>query len=117
VLAQLRRRGPQGELDPAELAIPDEETLAEMVELAELRQWILARVADLEAGTLDARVKIPIPSPGQVGKILRLHLDGKTQREIAKLAGVSLGAANKLIALGTNYLVLLQSIEAGLTAP
>jgi hypothetical protein len=116
-LAQLRRRGPHDELDDTQIAIPDEATLAEMVELAELRQWISARVADLERGVVDPRVKIPIAHPDQVGKVLRLHLDGKTQREIAVAAGVSLGAANKQIALGTNYLVLLQSIEAGLTAP
>jgi hypothetical protein len=113
-LAQLRRRGPHDELDDANFAVPDDATLAEMVALAELRQWISARVGDLERGVVDARVKIPIPHPEQVGKVLRLHLDGKTQREIATAAGVSLGAANKQIALGTNYLVLLQSIEAGL---
>lgn len=113
-LAQLRRRGPQDELDADKLAIPDEEALAEMVALAQLRQWILARVADLEAGVVDDRVKIPLANPPQVGLILRLHLDGKTQREIATATGVSLGAANKRIAEGTSYLVLLQSIESGL---
>jgi hypothetical protein len=113
-LAQLRRRGPQDELDDARLAVPDEATLAELVALAELRRWISERVADLERGVVDPRVRIPVHHPEQVGKVLRLHLDGKTQREIATAAGVSLGAANKLIAVGTNYLVLLQSIEEGI---
>nr|HEX4317829.1 hypothetical protein [Kofleriaceae bacterium] len=112
--AQLRRRGPQDELDGDKLAIPDDATLAEMIELAELRRWILARVADLERGDVDPRVKIPLAKPELVGKILQLYLDGKTQREIATATGLSLGAANKQIATGTNYLVLLQSIETGI---
>jgi hypothetical protein len=114
--AQLRRRGPHDEVDGDKLAIPDEATLAEMIELAELRRWILERVADLERGAVDARVRIPLQRPEQVGKILRMYLDGKTQREIATAAGMSLGAANKQIALGTNYLVLLQSIETGIAS-
>jgi len=112
--AQLRRRGPQDELDTERIPIPDEATLTEMVELAELRRWILARVADLEAGIVDPRVKIPLAKPQQVGKILKLYLDGKTQREIATATGCSLGAANKRIGEGTSYLVLLQTIESGL---
>jgi len=42
--AQLRRRGRHEELDEQLVALPDEPTLVEMVELAQLRQWItLAR--------------------------------------------------------------------------
>src|ERR1044071_868400 len=36
---QLRRRGHREELD-REVAIPDEQTLGELVELAELRRWV-----------------------------------------------------------------------------
>jgi hypothetical protein len=111
-LGQLRRRGVREELD--DVVLPDESQLREMVELAELRGWIVERIAELEHGDLDARVKIPLASPKDVGRALRLQLEGKTQRQIATEVGLSLGAVNKRIAEGTNYLVLLQSIEAGL---
>ena len=111
---QLRRRGHREELDRDEIAIPDEQTLAELVALAELRQWIVGRIADLERDSVDPRVKIPLARPGQVGEILRHYLAGKTQREIATALGMSLGVVNKRIVEGTNYLVLLQSIEQGL---
>ncbi len=111
---QLRRRGQRAELDGEDIAMPDEQTLVEMVELAELRQWVLARVAELERDVVDARVRIPVARPAQVGQVLRHYLDGKTQREIATALGMSLGAVNKRIVEGTNYLVLLQTIEHGL---
>ena len=111
---QLRRRGHREELDREQIAIPDEQTLAELVALAELRQWIVARIADLEREVIDPRVKIPMARPAQVGEILRHYLAGKTQREIATALGMSLGVVNKRIVEGTNYLVLVQSIEQGL---
>jgi hypothetical protein len=110
---QLRRRGQREELD-REIAIPDEQTLGELVELAELRRWVIERIADLERDVVDPRVRIPIARPAQVGAILRLYLAGKTQREIATALGMSLGVVNKRIVEGTNYLVLVQSIEQGL---
>ncbi|MEO7731192.1 MAG: hypothetical protein ABIY55_09490 [Kofleriaceae bacterium] len=111
---QLRRRGPQAQLDEAVLAIPDDATLTEIVELAEMRRWIFARVAELEAGRLDARVAIPLTNARQIGQALRSQLDGRTQREIAFALGSSLGAVNKWLVQGTNYLVVLQGIEQGL---
>lgn len=111
---QLRRRGPQAQLDEAVLAIPDDATLTEIVELAEMRRWIAARVAELEAGQLDARVAIPLANARQIGQALRGQLDGRTQREIAFALGSSLGAVNKWLVQGTNYLVVLQGIERGL---
>lgn len=111
---QLRRRGPQAQLDDAVLAIPDDATLTEIVELAEMRRWIFARVAELEAGRLDARVAIPLTNARQIGQALRSQLDGRTQREIAFALGSSLGAVNKWLVQGTNYLVVLQGIERGL---
>ena len=99
---QLRRRGHREELD-REIAIPDEQTLGELVELAELRRWVVERIAQLER-------------PAQVGAILRLYLEGKTQREIATALEMSLGVVNKRIVEGTNYLVLVQTIEQGLVA-
>jgi hypothetical protein len=113
-LAQLRRRGTREELD--ELALPDDAQLAQLIEEAELRGWIAARIADLEAGTTDPRVKIPLASPREVGRALRLQLDGKTQRQIASELGLSLGAVNKRINEGTSYLVVLQGIEQGIGA-
>ena len=113
-LAQLRRRGTREELD--EVQLPDDAQLAELIEDAELRGWIAARIADLEAGVLDARVKIPLASPKEVGRALRLQLDGKTQRQIASELDLSLGAVNKRIAEGTSYLVVLQGIEHGIGA-
>lgn len=111
-LAQLRRRGTREEVD--DLQLPDDAQLAELIEEAELRGWIAARIADLEAGTLDARVKIPLASPREVGRALRLQLDGKTQRQIASELGLSLGLVNKRIAEGTSYLVVLQGLEHGI---
>jgi hypothetical protein len=115
---QLRRRGQRTELDNIspgdDIAVPDDQTLVEMIELAELRQWMFERVAELEKDITDPRVRIPIQRPAQVGQILRLYLDGKTQREIATALGLSLGSVNKRIVEGTNYLVLLQTIEHGL---
>lgn len=113
-IEQLRRRGGREELAEEEIVLPDEATLAELVELAELREWIEARVAELERGETDPRVKIPVSRPREVGRALRLHLGGRTQREIASELCVSLGAANKRILEGTNYLVVLQGIESGL---
>ena len=113
-LAQLRRRGTREELD--EVQLPDDAQLAELIEDAELRGWIAARIEDLEAGRLDPRVKIPLASPKEVGRALRLQLDGKTQRQIASELGLSLGAVNKRIADGTSYLVVLQGIEHGIGA-
>jgi hypothetical protein len=85
-----------------------------MVELAEMRAWIARRVGELAAGTVDARVVIPLADPAQTGRILQLHLDGKTQREIAAACDVSLGLVNKRIAEGTSYLAVLQGYECGL---
>ena len=111
---QLRRRGDHDELPEDLLAVPDEATLTEMIEAAELRAWIEARIADLEVGTIDPRVRIPMPNAQQIGQALRLHIAGSTQRQIASELGISLGAANKRIVEGTNYLVVLQGVESGL---
>lgn len=113
-LDSMRRRGEQEELVEDRIELPDEVALAEMVELAELREWIEARIADLGRGVVDDRVLIPIADAAQTGEALRLHLAGRTQRQIAAELGISLGLANKRIALGTNYLILLQGIEQGI---
>ena len=111
---QLRRRGHREELDREQIALPDEQQLGEMVEAAEIHKWVVDRIADLARGVVDPRVRIPLARPQQVGEILQLYLDGKTQREIATALGMSLGVVNKRIVEGTNYLILVQSIEQGL---
>lgn len=113
-LDQLRRRGRREDLDGDLAGLPDEHELAEMIELAELRRWIAARVAELEAGTVDPAIRIPLSNPAQIGRVLRHHLDGKPQREIAAELGMSLGVVNKRIVEGTNYLVVLQGVAAGI---
>jgi hypothetical protein len=113
-LDQLRRRGEQSDIPDDLLALPDEATLVEMVEAAELHAWIAMRVVDLEQGIVDPRVRIPLSNPKQIGAALRLHAAGQTQREIASHMGLSLGATNKRILEGTNYLVVLQGIELGI---
>ena len=113
-LDQLRRRGEREELDPAGLVLPDEPQLAELIELAELRLWIAARVVELEAAIVDDRARIPLANPAEVGRVLQLHLAGRSQRQIAERLGISLGLVNKRLAEGTRYLVLLQGIECGL---
>ena len=115
-LDQLRRRGDRESLAEEQVALPDELALTEMIELAELREWIAARIAELEQGNTDARVKIPLGHPREVGTALRLHMRGLTQRQIASELGLSLGATNKRILEGTNYLVVLQGIEQGIGA-
>ena len=45
---QLRRRGSREELVEDQIVLPDEATLIEMVELAQLRTWVEARIADLD---------------------------------------------------------------------
>ena len=114
-LDQLRRRGERTELAD-ELAIPDDAELQELIELAELRQWIEARVSELERGEVDPRLKIPLAQPVDVGRALRLQLEGKTQRQIADELGMSLGLVNKRLAEGTSYLVVVQGIERGLAS-
>jgi hypothetical protein len=109
----VRRRGEHLEL-VEEIVLPDETTLVEMIELAELRAWIDARVGDLENGVVDPRVRIPVADATQLGRALRLHLAGRTQRAIAAELEISLGLANRRIAEGTNYLVVLQGIEQGI---
>lgn len=113
-LDQLRRRGRREDDADILVTLPDDSQLAEMIELAELRGWIAARVGELERELVDPRVLIPLSRPSEIARILRLHLDGKSQREIASELGVSLGLVNKRIAEGTNYLVVLQGIECGL---
>ncbi|MGN6106969.1 MAG: hypothetical protein ACTHU0_17820 [Kofleriaceae bacterium] len=112
---QLRRRGHHEQLDEAVVSLPAEPVLVEMIEAAELRAWIAARVGELERGQVDPRVRVPMPRATEIGQVLRLHLDGRTQREIARATGISLGLVNRHIATGTSYLVLLQSLEHGLT--
>jgi len=114
-LDQLRRRGQREEL-AEDIVLPDDAQLAEMIELAELRQWIELRIAELERGELDPRVRIPLTAARDVGRALRLQLEGWTQRQIASELGLSLGAVNKRIAEGTSYLVVLQGIERGIGA-
>jgi hypothetical protein len=111
---QVRRRGEHEQLLEEEILLPDEPVLVEMIELAELRSWIEARIADLEQGVVDTRVRIPVPDARQLGRALRLHLAGDTQRTIAAKLDISLGLANKRIMEGTNYLVVLQGIEQGI---
>lgn len=111
---QLRRRGKRGDVDPTALILPDEQMLVDMVELAELRIWIFARIVDLEAAIVDDRARIPLSRPIEIGSVLRLHLAGRNQRQIAECLGISLGLVNKRLAEGTRYLVLLQGIECGL---
>ena len=113
-LAQLRRRGTREPIE--DLQLPDDAQLAQLIEDAELYEWIGARIAELEAGTVDARVKIPLSAPREIGRALRLQLEGKTQRQIAAELGLSLGAVNKRISEGTSYLVVLQGIEHGIGA-
>jgi hypothetical protein len=115
-LDQIRRRGDRESLTEDQVALPDELALTEMVELAELREWIAARITELETGTLDPRVRIPLAHAREVGTALRLHMRGLTQRQIASELGLSLGATNKRILEGTNYLVVLQGIEQGIGA-
>jgi hypothetical protein len=114
---QLRRRGQRKELEDDKIPVPDDQTLSEMIELAELRQWVLARIDELARDVIDPRVRIPLARPAQVGQVLQLYLAGKTQREIATALAMSLGAVNKRIVEGTNYLVVLQTIEQGLAEP
>jgi hypothetical protein len=109
-LDQLRRRGEREDVDE-QIVLPDDATLMELVEVAHLRQWIEARIRELEHGELDPRVRIPLAHPQVVGLALRHHLDGQTQRQIAQSLGISLGAANKRIVEGTNYLIVLYALE------
>jgi hypothetical protein len=111
---QLRRRGEPEEMPDDLFVVPDDATLTELIEAAELRTWISARIGELEEGAVDPRVRIPLTNAAQVGRALRLHIGGQTQREIAAALGISLGATNKRIVEGTNYLVVLQGIVSGL---
>lgn len=111
---QLHRRGEREDIDPTVLVLPGEPLLIELVELAELRAWIAARVVDLEAAIVDERARIPLSKPKEIGRVLKLHLEGRSQRQIAEAMDISLGLVNKRIAEGTRYLVLIQGIECGL---
>lgn len=114
-LDQVRRRGEQVLVED-HVELPDEQTLLEMIEVAELRAWIHAQVERLEQGATDARVRIVLGDVAQTGRILRLQLQCKTQRQIATELGVSVGLVNKRIADGTSYLAVLQGIEQGIGA-
>lgn len=113
-LDQVRRRGDREELVEDKIELPDEVTLTEMIELAELREWIDARIAELQRGVLDDRVLIPLSDTVQIGRAMRLHLAGRTQRQIASELAISLGLVNKRLVEGTNYLIVLQGIEHGI---
>ena len=71
-------------------------------------------MSDLEASLVDGRVVIPLSRPAEVGRVLRLHLEGRSQRQIASELEISLGLVNKRLAEGTRYLILLQGLECGL---
>jgi len=111
---QLRRRGTREDIELTEFTLPDEPRLIEMVELAELRAWVSARVTDLADGVVDKRVVIPLTKAEEVGRVMQLHLAGQNQRQIALQLGIALGLVNKRLAEGTRYLVLLQGIECGI---
>lgn len=111
-LDSMRVRGLR--IDIEDLELPDDAALEDQVELADLRAWLEARVQELEQGTQDPRIKIALPDPAQIGRALRLVLDGQTQRRIAELLGISLGLANKRIVEGTRYLVVLRGIDQGI---
>ncbi len=84
-----------------------------MIDEAEMRLWIDARIVDLEAGVVDERIKIPVANPEQIGHALRLYVGDNTQRQIAARLGVSVGLVNRRVSDGTNYLVVVQAIEQG----
>jgi hypothetical protein len=109
----LRRRGEPADLPDDLLALPEEVSLQDMIDEAEMRLWIDARIVDLEAGVVDERIKIPVANPEQIGHALRLYVGGNTQRQIAARLGVSVGLVNRRLSDGTNYLVVLQAIEQG----
>jgi hypothetical protein len=115
-LEQMRRRGERSELAEDKLDLPDEVALVDMIELAELREWIDARITELQRGVVDDRILIPVADPVQTGEAMRRHLAGRTQRQIAAELGISLGLVNRRILEGTNYLIVLQGIEQGLGA-
>lgn len=110
-LDQLRRRGRQLDVTDCVVDLPDDETLAEMVAVAELRVWIDARIQDLERGHVDPRVLIPVPQPVDTGRVLRGFVDGRTQRELAATMTMSLGAVNKRLSEGRAYLAVLHDVE------
>lgn len=110
----LRSRGEPTELPDDLLSLPDETTLVDLIEEVEMRLWIEMRIGELVQGTVDPRIKIPVTPAHQIGRALQLHIAGRTQRQIASELGVSLSVANKRIADGTKYLVVLQAIECGL---
>lgn len=112
-LDSMRVRGLRLDIDDLEL--PDDATLVEQVELADLREWLDARIADLERGVVDPRIRIALPDPVQLGRALRLQLGGSTQRRIAEALGISLGLANKRIVEGTRYLIVLRGLDQGIT--
>jgi hypothetical protein len=113
-LDQMKRRGEREDFSEDRIELPDDVALTDMIELAELRTWIDARISDLQKGILDARVLIPLAEAAQTGEAMRRHLAGKTQRQIAAELGISLGLANRRIVEGTNYLIVLQGIEQGI---
>lgn len=112
-LDSMRVRGVR--LDVADLELPDDAALVEQVELADLRAWLEHQVACLERGTPDPRIRITLPDPVQIGRALRLQLDGLTQRRIAEELGISLGLVNKRIVEGTRYLITLRGIDQGIS--
>jgi|GEM_PF-1287428 len=111
-LDSMRVRGLRMDIDDLEL--PDDATLVEQVELADLRGWLEARVAELEQGAPDLRIRIALSDPAQLGRTLRLLLAGNTQRMVAEALGISLGLANKRIVEGTRYLTVLRALEQGI---
>jgi hypothetical protein len=115
-LEQMKRRGERADFAEDKIDLPDDVALADMIELAELRTWIDARIADLQRGVVDDRILIPLAEPTQVGEAMRGHLSGLTQRQIAAELGISLGLVNRRIVEGTNYLIVLQGIEQGIGA-
>ncbi len=112
-LDYLRRRGPHVEIGGAVLAIPDDAALAEAVAGAELRAWIEARIQELERGHVDPRVLLPVPQPVETGQVLRGHLDGCTQRELAERMRMSLGVVHKRLTEGRAYLAVLHDVVEG----
>ncbi|MBX3161355.1 MAG: hypothetical protein KF773_35660 [Deltaproteobacteria bacterium] len=111
-LEQVRGRGEPVEVDA--LALPSDDDLVEQVETAELHVWLADRVAELQRGEVDARMRIPLAHPIEVGEVLARALRGFTQRRIAVELDIALGLVNRRIAEGTSYLVVLRGIEEGI---
>ena len=99
-----KRVGQRVPLEYSHSAIPSDEELYSNIETHLLRRWLLREIDVLQRGA--PTTKLSLKYPVQTGEVLGLIARGRTQQQVAKLLGISVGTVNNRYRRGLVYLGL-----------